>query len=300
MSVSLPLINQTNVKLTCLERIRDRIYASPTLIKVLKVAGFSFGSSLLMISFFYRSNLGFFTKTCFGLEGTILIAAALKVETILIKILPKSLPKQRRYPPLARCDTCIFTRDAQGNVIPKESVHGTGNCFKDAEIVIHHPVIRKVVLPRENPGKEVYAEFVRDDNKAIIQQQATRGCTAAVAAMLIKDQGGDVDIASLEERNLGTNEDIKEYIRTAGFEPIDFGNSRDLQELRKNLLKNGSGIVSITDPEIGGHVIVVDEVSADLQRVRLRDPYHGWKITVTSEAFLSRFPINLIQIEKKG
>ena len=46
----------------------------------------------------------------------------------------------------------------------------------------------------------------------------------------------------------------------------------------------------------------MDDVSEDLQQVRLRDPYHGWEITVSAKAFQSRWKGNqkIIQIENKN
>lgn len=71
---------------------------------------------------------------------------------------------------------------------------------------------------------------------------------------------------------------------------LDFGlnarlfNCSDLSELR-DLLKVSGSCICWSGGDIGGHVIVVDEVSDDLSQIRLRDPYHGWEITVTAEAF---------------
>ncbi|PWU15185.1 MAG: hypothetical protein C5B45_03070 [Chlamydiae bacterium] len=108
--------------------------------------------------------------------------------------------------------------------------------------------------------------------------------------MLIKDQGGKPNFPTLQERNLGNEEDIKQDIRSAGFNPIIISlASNSLEVLRKQLLKSGSAIVSLMDPQAKGHSIVVDEVSEDLSQIRLRDPYHGWEITVSAEAFQSRW-----------
>ncbi|MFQ5729032.1 MAG: hypothetical protein ACE5GN_01555 [Waddliaceae bacterium] len=48
----------------------------------------------------------------------------------------------------------------------------------------------------------------------------------------------------------------------------------------------GSAIVTIGG-DLGAHVIVVDEMTSD--QVRLHDPYHGWDIIVTLDAFKERF-----------
>lgn len=74
--------------------------------------------------------------------------------------------------------------------------------------------------------------------------------------------------------------------------------SNSLQTLKEQLKNHGSAIVTILDPHSGGHSIVVDEIPEDMQRVRLRDPYH-WEIAVSAKTFQSRWESNeIIQIEK--
>jgi hypothetical protein len=59
--------------------------------------------------------------------------------------------------------------------------------------------------------------------------------------------------------------------------------------LERNLRQHGPVILSITDPKIEGHWIIVDEVSQADGTVRIRDPYHGRMIDVGIEAFMKRF-----------
>lgn len=49
-----------------------------------------------------------------------------------------------------------------------------------------------------------------------------------------------------------------------------------------------SCIVSVSE-NLGSHVVVVDAASKDISTIRLYDPYHGWKITVSSKAFLKEW-----------
>ncbi len=129
-----------------------------------------------------------------------------------------------------------------------------------------------------------------------------RGCTAAASAMLIYDAGKQVDVVQLKNTNLGNSSTIEGAIRAAALTPLlTILDKRDnaeelLLDLKALLQKNGSAIVS-TGNDIGAHVVVVDQISDDLQQVRLRDPFHGWEITVKSEAFLRGFNGgNIIQI----
>ncbi len=189
----------------------------------------------------------------------------------------KARPQVRKIPPLSPigADTVIFV----GGKI--KSVHPEGKLFSDNEIVEKLDIIKSVEI-----GPKVYASYTKH-GKAIIQQQAMRGCTAAVTAMLIMDDGKKPDLSCLQGRNLGNDEDQIKDLQNAGLKArINSANS--LSELRNLIIQNGSAIVSISG-KIGNHVIVVDEISKDLSKVRLRDPYHGWEITITSEAFLKEW-----------
>lgn len=171
-----------------------------------------------------------------------------------------------------------------------KSVHGDGTekLFTDQEILKLHPSIRRVDI-----GNNIQVDIV-ENNKVVIQQQATRGCTAAAAAMLIHDAGKNVDLSSLQQTNLGNTKSIVSSIEKADLTPVvtelnTTNNSKELlKQLQQLLRKNGSAIVS-TSHDIGSHVVVVDHISDNLNEVRLRDPYHGWDITVTKEAFMRGF-----------
>lgn len=200
--------------------------------------------------------------------------------------------ENRRLPPLGNRDTMIV----ENGVARSIHIFGGERFYMDEEIVKLHPSIREIHL-----GMDINADFTIN-NKIVIQQQATRGCTAAAAAMLIYDAGGDVDLNSLINTNLGDTVSIKDLIARAGLTPLvntlNFELTPDdmLMQLREMLLKNGSAIVK-TNNDIGGHVIVIDAISEDLQHIRLRDPCHGWEITVTREGFLRGFnPREIIQL----
>jgi hypothetical protein len=181
----------------------------------------------------------------------------------------------RNIPPLGICDTIIFSPSGI------KSVHGSGELFSDSEIVEKLDIIKRIEI-----GSNIYASYTKN-GKAIIQQQATRGCTATTAAMLIMDNGKKANLVALRTRNLGNDEDQMRDIQNAGLKAV-INSANDLSELRNLIIQNDSCIVSV-DGKLGGHVIVVDEVSKDLSKIRLRDPYHGWEITVNSEAFLKEW-----------
>lgn len=195
-------------------------------------------------------------------------------------------PQTRRIPPISLYDTVICLSSEM------KGVHGSGELFSDCEIVEKLDVVKRAEI-----GSNIYASYTKN-RKAIIQQQARRGCTAATAAMLIMDNGKNPDLLALRGRNIGNDEDQIRDIQNAGLKAAK-NSANDLSELRNLIIQNDSCIVTVSG-RLGGHVIVVDEVSSDLSKIRLRDPYHGWEITVHSDAFLKEWKGGTaIQIVKK-
>lgn len=204
--------------------------------------------------------------------------------------LPNPAVIERKHPPIGIMDTVRMTKDADGSC-HISSVHPPIIVFHDDEIVNIHTVLR-----RERIAPNVFAEYT-GNRKAIIQQQAQRGCTAAAVAMLVKDDRRDPDVQYLGTTNLGNTDEMMAHLRAAGLTPV-LRRSETLQDLRDKLLDMGSAIVTIDDLEIGGHTVVVDKIPSGLYEVRLRDPYHGWEITVTADSFMRRWDKEtIIQVE---
>lgn len=218
-------------------------------------------------------------------------AEAGNLQSTEIGELPATVIQTRKIPPVGSFDTTLIL---PSGVV---SIHGSGQLFSDSEIVEKLDLIKRVKIgskgfkiglsfAERNFDPDIYASCTKH-GKAIIQQQGTRGCTAATAAMLIMDNGKKPDLRALESRNLGSDDVQIHDIQKAGLTAIV--NSADtLLELRNLIIQNDSCIVSVSG-KLGGHVLVVDKVSKDLSKIRLRDPYHGWEITVGSEAFLKEW-----------
>ena len=194
-------------------------------------------------------------------------------------------PQVRKLPPLGKNDTVIFFKNGP------QGIHGNGELFKDSEITEKLNIVKRVDL-----GSNIFADYT-EHGKAIILQQGKRGCTAATAAMLIMDHGKKPDLEELRNRNLGRDEDQINDIEKAGLVGV-IHSAKNLKTLKKLITNNGSAIVNVNG-KIGGHVIIVDNVSDDLSKVRVRDPYHGWEITVKSAAFLKEWDHGKI-IQVKG
>lgn len=135
-----------------------------------------------------------------------------------------------------------------------------------------HPFER--IVPLEN-GSSVKVGYTRN-GKAVIQQQAVRGCSAAVAAMLIVDNGGKYDEKDLILRNLGSQVTIGAEIRAVGLSEVQIV-VNSLSDLQSEIQRNGSAVVGVR-ASFGGHFIIVDHLTA--AEARIRDPWHGWEVTI--------------------
>jgi len=163
------------------------------------------------------------------------------------------------------CDNDIFTRIM--------SAHRRGLSFQDREIV----------------------RVCEEGKKHVILQKGVRGCVAAAAAMVASDCIGK----GIEARymNIGHDQDVCNILREHKLEPVitervAFGSLQAILE------KGGPAYISVTT--VGGHAIVVDKVLEE--GVQLRDPYHGWQIVVTKDAFIKAVDseeVKLIQAKKE-
>jgi len=196
--------------------------------------------------------------------------------------------RDRRFPPLSLKDTIVLDFGTKQIV----SVHGQGNYFDDNEILCIHDVVKKVLINGERGQPGIFVLYTKN-NKAIIQQQATRGCTAAVTAMLIMDHGKHVSVVSLRSRNLGNTEGMKSDLKQCGLTAVQF-QEKSWESARVQLETQGSAIISLVDSQMGGHVCVLDAM--DQNSARIREPYHGWEITVTREALEKRWNFDLMQV----
>ncbi|MBN1915287.1 MAG: hypothetical protein JW769_05310 [Parachlamydiales bacterium] len=173
--------------------------------------------------------------------------------------------------------------------------HGYCNSYADNEImqIYDNPLDGF----QEKPHKSCYNE------KSILLQGATRGCTAAVAAMLVYDHQetlSDTLRLALKNRNLGNEEDIERDISSCGLSCV-ISRVPSMERLKKCLEKNGPAIITI-DNGCGGHVIIVDEIWID--QVIIRDSIHGWQVGITKNAFrsssgLCKERIKILQIENQ-
>jgi hypothetical protein len=173
-----------------------------------------------------------------------------------------------------------------------------GNAFERDEILEIHELTELQLLDGtliDNQGQVPPDGIIKGRAKGgkwVIFQQGAEGCTAGSSAFLMLDHGvipsSDVLLA-----RVGTHSSvIQRDLSSRGLNTIvtEAKNIRDenLHALRDLILRNGSAAMAtkFSNHNGTGHAIVVDDISEDLARVRLRDPWHGWDITVRGDIFL--------------
>ncbi|MDP1609074.1 MAG: hypothetical protein Q8L98_07160 [Chlamydiales bacterium] len=124
-----------------------------------------------------------------------------------------------------------------------------------------------------------------DDRHVIFQS----GLEASCAAMLIMDLGKTPDLKALNCLLLG--DDLESYIKRSELIPVKTELSTDdvmgkIREIQKLIHKNGPGIFMISTYHYPFIIdqIVIDRHSEAEGAVDIRDPHHGWAITVTLKA----------------
>lgn len=190
--------------------------------------------------------------------------------------------------------------------------------FRNDEILRVHPVIKTVQSVAQHSDSQITPRVdlvelpARSDGNAkinrifVIAQAEHKSCTGTAVSMLLADRGSR---SVIDYRNLDVDGYISEITRR-GFEPIAHclapsairphdpnipfiaveDESQKLLELKRLTDLYGAAIVTVQGlkSEIGNHALIIDRVADDLSAVTLRDPWHGWCIDVTAEAFSRR------------
>lgn len=148
-------------------------------------------------------------------------------------------------------------------------------------------IIEKYPCKKYTPGKTFIPPMgYTEDGKCIIQQPGVRACVFTCAAMVLHDKGVNFDFGALYSTNLENNEKLGRLVNEYGYKLVSINNQ--LSDLQKWIQSNGSLLVDIDAPYLGGHEVVVDEINQDT--VIMRDPLHGWKIKIPTDYFMTMSP----------
>lgn len=117
--------------------------------------------------------------------------------------------------------------------------------------------------------------------KIPLQQAGKNGCSYGAVAMLATDLLGEIQEVLPTSAVTDTTK-MYAYLRKLDLEPIE-SRVGSLEELQEKINQNNcSAIINYVD-DIGSHYMIVDGITDE--GVNMRDPYHGWAIKVTTEAF---------------
>ncbi|MEI8300023.1 MAG: cysteine peptidase family C39 domain-containing protein [Chlamydiota bacterium] len=196
--------------------------------------------------------------------------------------------QKRSYPPISSNDSILFNPTAER----LNSRYGTPLVFLDNEIIKVHQITRREFLSTRQElslfstaqTTPVYIKYTRHA-KPIIAQQSMRGCTAAAVAMLLKEHGKFMDFKVLRQTNLAPPQRMIQWIQAQHLIPLSTKIS-SLNEAAALLKTHGSIILTIRG-DFGIHTIVLDYLSAN--NARVRDPYHGWEVTVYRDGLEKHF-----------
>lgn len=236
----------------------------------------------------------------------------------------KGLP--RAYPPLGPSDTIIvrvedlkrFESDFSDRSFSPHC-DGSEKLFADEEILQVHvsllhlnPPSRPLILGAREPGgfkievghAVIPVSVVLRHGKIIhtLQQQAIRSCMHACGSMLLLDslsrygigQVGDVGLfRDVTYGSLDNDEgllfSLGRALRGSGLRPKLVSYGGNAESLAKLVSLHGAAAVDIGG-ELGGHEIVVNRVYGEKGDLfaEVRDPFHGWLITVPFASLVKR------------
>lgn len=144
----------------------------------------------------------------------------------------------------------------------------------------------------ERMTKQIYAIGQTQEGKHVILQQGSKTCFPTCVGMLLLDHGKTPNYRAIQQMNLARENDAMDLIELTELEPIltTFNTQNKLavlEILMECLERNGPGILTITHPVIKGHAIILDELSKESNRAIIRDPFHGWMLTIKISTLFS-------------
>jgi hypothetical protein len=213
------------------------------------------------------------------------LAQTLKEKRSDIDFKLEQAPSGRPIPKIGFADT-VYKPWGGGWFVPTASIHGSAIFLKDDEILSIERVVKKSLIP----STAHYIDHLAS-GRCVIQQGATRACSAAVSAMLIYDRTQKIELIDVKEffdRNLGNKSDIASDLKKAKLRSFCFPASSDLSYLKTRITENGSLILEVSDEQSGGHYIILDEIDETLEFAKIRDPYHGWGAQIKCDSLIKR------------
>lgn len=172
------------------------------------------------------------------------------------------------------------------------------NVFTDDEIIKEHQVTDTIV-PYEIENPSIVA--LKYTTKHVVIQEALEGCSSGVSLMMALDHGKKIKYEDFRLRASAPYNSIAIDLHNAGLRHIEVSlnlvlnisgttDKLDLKKLQTAILSNGPGAVRIQNPGTNtAHWVIVDDVDLASGMISLRDPWHGWFISVKQDSFLTKW-----------
>lgn len=189
-------------------------------------------------------------------------------------------------------DLSLYAAQASLYSRPRAAGATSGDVFKDEDIFRVYG-FNDVVNPyAENPN----VTFFKCDDLHIGVQESPEGCSAGVAAMLALDHEKLVNYHDFKSRTAAGYDRITQDLQSVGLNvhqtPMQdlqagLAGSLSIKQLQDAIIARGPACVRIQPPSSKmAHWVIVDEVNTYSHIVTIRDPWHGYMIGVSLDAFL--------------
>lgn len=144
--------------------------------------------------------------------------------------------------------------------------------------------------------KAVHAIGVTERGEHVLLQQAVKSCVPTCIGMLLLDRGKTPNYGAIVNTHLSKIEESISWVKEAGLRPIvtELSESSAVETLKQCLQTEGPGMLSVSNETIGYHVIILDAIEGDTARIR--EPFHGWSLTIKLDALIPQIGAKFVQI----
>jgi len=176
----------------------------------------------------------------------------------------------------------LISIDVDGAFVSYNASQEQSSLFEDEDILLKEEVVF------ENP---VFGIRKTRHDKVILMQFSKSSGPLTCAEMMIWDKGMIPESGALNPQS-GLINMILHQMSSCGLiaiiTEVDPRTKKDLKAflalLKSKIEMHGSAILFLSHKILGLCPVIIDEVSPTYESLRLRDPYHGWEITVKAEA----------------
>lgn len=146
----------------------------------------------------------------------------------------------------------------------------------------------------DDEKKRVQAIAISEQGKHIILQQTVASDVPTCLAMLILDHGKQPNYKTLRINDLANTKQAIEWAKEVQLECLvtEISMENPIELLSKCLSEKGPGMLLLDHPTLDEHVVILDEISTEKKEAVIRDPFHGWMVTIKLDVLTTWIPLN--------